>query len=758
MAVSRISRLRDCGVFRDWTWPSNLLDFSRYNLIYGWNGTGKTTLSRVFRALELRRPPTVGEAVLRIDGGDVRNEYFPQSTLQIRVFNRDFVNESVFPVGGSELPPIFIVGKESVERQKEADRLRDERSEKEKKLDDARQVKERTEGDLDKHCIDRARVIKDTLQKTGSAYNNYNKTDYKNRAQKMAADGDAASHRLSDEQREGLLAQHQATRKPKVSEVTYQVPALKVLADQVAEILRTTVVSSAIQALKDDSALAEWVRHGLVLHKERKSYKCLFCEQPLPEDRLVKLEAHFNAEYERFLQRVEEQIQALKSAEKQAAEVRLPNRAELYEYLQNDFDKACKAFERERDTVRKYISELVKDLKRKRDTPFETLTRSEAVPSVDAATLDRLNGILCRHNQACDGFDSRVRDARDRLALNMIAESLDDFVRLRDAVQTATAAVGQIEDEIGRLTAEIERLEREIREHHRPAEELNKELKRYLGHGELQLAIKDTGYSIARNGKPAYMLSEGETTAIALLYFLKSLEDRGFDKANGVVVLDDPVSSLDANALYLAFGFIRERTEDAGQLFILTHNFNFFRQVRNWFHYLKNQNKRDLSQRPARFYMLDCLRDGEQRCAAICQLDRFLEEYESEYHYLFARVHRATTSKAPATLEQNYMLPNMARRLLESFLAFRQPATPGDLWQKMEGVTFEEGRKLRILRFLHTYSHSDAIGEPEHDPSLLAEAGSVLTDLMELIQAQDKAHYDEMIKLVNHMATEGDEE
>ena len=119
----------------------------------------------------------------------------------------------------------------------------------------------------------------------------------------------------------------------------------------------------------------------------------------------------------------------------------------------------------------------------------------------------------------------------------------------------------------------------------------------------------DTGYTITRGGVSAEFLSEGETTAIALLYFLKSLQDRRFPLANGVIVLDDPVSSLDANALFLAFAFIRERTKDAGQLFILTHNFSFFRQVRHWFHHLKGQKKKDVSKRPARFFMLDSTLD-----------------------------------------------------------------------------------------------------------------------------------------------------
>lgn len=39
-----------------------------------------------------------------------------------------------------------------------------------------------------------------------------------------------------------------------------------------------------------------------------------------------------------------------------------------------------------------------------------------------------------------------------------------------------------------------------------------------------------------------------ERTSIAFLYFLKSLKATGFDLEIGIVVIDDPVSGLDANS------------------------------------------------------------------------------------------------------------------------------------------------------------------------------------------------------------------
>jgi wobble nucleotide-excising tRNase len=446
--IERILQMRNCGVFRDFSWPTDLSDFGRYNLLYGWNGAGKTTLSRLFRSLELRRSPTVGEAVLRISGIDVAGNEFPFSTFPIRVFNRDFIHESVFPIGGGDVPPIFVVGKDSVDKQKDVDRLKAERQTKENERDVARTRKTQAERDLERHCIDRARVIKDTLQKTGSAYNNYNRTDYQVGAQRMAADGDAVSHRLRESQREVFLAQHLATPKPPVSTISYRLPDFQSLADQVSVLLGTTVVSAAIQVLKDNSALAEWVRHGLGLHKEYTSDKCLFCEQPLPLDRLGQLEAHFNAEYERLLQRIDEQIRALEAVEKQATVAVVPNRAELYDDLAVDFDAALQTFRESADVVRRYVVELVEDLKRKKTEPFAVLSLIAVPPTADPTVVDRLNDVIRRHNHACEDFARRVNEARERLAKDMIAESLDDFIRFREAVQDAAKGIGPIEAEI----------------------------------------------------------------------------------------------------------------------------------------------------------------------------------------------------------------------------------------------------------------------------------------------------------------------
>ena len=60
MPIDRIAHLRQCGVFRDFTWPQGLPGFARYNLVYGWNATGKTTLSRLFAPWKSAVHPPLG--------------------------------------------------------------------------------------------------------------------------------------------------------------------------------------------------------------------------------------------------------------------------------------------------------------------------------------------------------------------------------------------------------------------------------------------------------------------------------------------------------------------------------------------------------------------------------------------------------------------------------------------------------------------------------------------------------------------------
>ena len=54
--IKGIQRIKDLGVFGNYTRPAETETFVEKNIIYGWNYSGKTTLSRLFYVLETKKP------------------------------------------------------------------------------------------------------------------------------------------------------------------------------------------------------------------------------------------------------------------------------------------------------------------------------------------------------------------------------------------------------------------------------------------------------------------------------------------------------------------------------------------------------------------------------------------------------------------------------------------------------------------------------------------------------------------------------
>jgi len=762
--VTRINKIREHRVFRDFTWPGNLQPFGQFNLIYGWNGSGKTTLSSLFRHLQTRSAVAEGDVEFEIDSAKVSGHDLETARLpSVRVFNRDFIASTILAADG-RMDPIYYFGEDSVEKQKQVEKLKDELDRAEREVATARTEKSKAEKTLDEFCINKARVIKELLISSHAPqYTNYDKRDLKQAVGKLT-DESAKSALLADEDKEKLRKHKDAQPKDTVSEVALDVPDFDGLASEAKVLLQRSLVSQVVEELAADKEVGAWVQQGLALHTgDRKSDRCRFCEQPLPAARVQRLEAHFNDAFASFQSEVAALARRVESERGRVAGVQFPDPARLYDHLASELQSATSQARPILEEASAFLNALHEVLLRKRESPFERMSVESALqgtPRPDRGALIRasqaVNAAIEKHNATTNDFANKVKEACGALERCYVAEAFAEYRLLSDAVMAVESALQGVINNPPTLKTKIQAIERETVEHRRPAEELNAELCSYLGHDELRLDVKDAGYTMTRGGQPAGDLSESEKTAIAFLYFLKSLQDRSFDHANSVIVIDDPVSSLDANSLFSAFGYMKERTQGAGQLFVLTHNFGFFRQVKNWFHYL-NRRKKEPDLRPGRFYLLKAPIVAGRRMASLEPLDPLLEQYESEYHYLFRVVYEeAHRGDAEVMLEEYYGMPNVARRLVEAFLAFHYPAIQG-LYKQMEEVDFDASKKTRILRFLHTYSHSGSIAEPEHDPSILSETRSVLSEVLELIEKCDPVHYKGMTSIVAPAEAESDD-
>ena len=753
MLIERINKIKSHRIFREFVWPQDLLDFKEKNLFYGWNGTGKSTLSNLFRSIEKKTPISEGEIEFVVSGNKISGVSITtaQGLPQVRVFNKDFIADNVFTSNGA-VTPIFFLGEENIEKQKQIEKLKDYIGQAEKEGRDKEAEKCRAEKALEDFKKERAKSIKDLLSASGgnNPYNNYDKRSYQIKCDELLklSDAEQKAKVLAEPEFDAQKKRKESSPLDKLQVLQFGYPDTQKLTDQVVALLKKTVVSAVIETLKNDQELTEWVKAGLVKHKKEHSSDCLFCGQSLPDGRIQELEEHFNDKYNAFIAEIESQSAVIKTAIESLKSCTPPNRLGLYNHLKSDFDARQQDLSNEIAGLKGYLESLLAALKDKSQKPFQSIARSFVLVSGNIRVISDLNDVISKHNRETDDFQTAISAARTAIEDSLVAQSISVYQQKKNDVDSAAAILQAASDKSSKLKTEIRELEKDIEEYRRPAEELNADIRAYLGRDELTFEIQGSGYQVSRNATPAKNLSEGERTAIAFLYFLKSLGDKSFSLKDGVVVIDDPVSSLDSNALFHAFGFMKDRTKEAGQLFILTHNHAFFRQVKNWFNHLPCQNKKDVKVQPGRFYMLTSNATSGNRSSSISKLDRLLHEYESEYHYLFSLVYGAANSVEEAGLQENYHLPNIARRLLESFLAFRQPSKSGELRQQLDLIDFDVAKKTRILRFLHTHAHAGQISDPEHDPSILIETRQVLNDLLCLIQKDDNRHFEQMKELV----------
>ena len=756
MKLERFEKIKNHRIFCDYSWGA-IPDFAKFNLFYGWNGSGKTTLSNIFRHLQEKSSISDGDVRLKIDGKIINGPDIPTSTIpQVRVFNRDTIDKNIFEVPDQELPPVYYVGRDSVDHQREIEKLKSSLAVKLTEKNKAETEVSRAEGILDDFCIDKAGNIKNMLTKSGGGpYNNYNKANFKREVESYLESRKSSYYLLNDKEREKCLQAKDGQPMEDINEVDIVLPDYSKQTGKVQDILKTTVVSSVIKELSENPEIANWVHSGLRLHKnEEVSEHCHFCKNELKPGRIQELEAHFNDEFSNFQRSLDSEINNLEEYKSKIDNFVLPVTSLFYPNLVEEYKESTTSWATTKQSVITYLDYLIDALKKKKEKPFESIdfyddkswsTKTfDLVMGVDA--LKDINEVITKHNRYSENFKEQVEEARKKLAMHEVLMSLKRYNELSEEIIGKNEILVGINKVVEEVTNNISALKRESKKHTLAADELNNEMKSYLGRDGIKFEPKDNGYVITSNGEPAMYLSEGERTAITFMYFLKTLSDDSFDIKNSIIVIDDPVSSLDANSMYSAFGFMKERTKEAKQLFILTHNFSFFRLVRGWFFNQPGQRKKDLNKQPSRFYMVEAnVKDGK-RTASINDLDRLLKNYESEYHYLFKRVYEEVNRKtSPDSIESYYGLPNIGRRLLEAFLTFKLPNyEAGKLEKKLDDIDFDPTKKSRVLRFLHVHSHFDQVVPPEHDLSVLSETPEILGDLMALIKAVDKEHFDGM--------------
>lgn len=744
--ITKIVKLKGCATFRDFNWPEELQEFRKYNLLYGWNGSGKTTISNIFRSLEKQQSPNASEVQMVFGGELVKSSNFSDfSDPQIRVFNRDFIRENIV-FDEANLPPVFVLGKENIEDQGNLESAQAELAEVRRNLPTIRDNAKRLSDDFKNFQTEQARAIKDALFSSGiKFYRDYDKRNFVDRVGDLLKNERAQATALTDQKRRELT--DQINQKP--LEPLAKIPEWSDLPmsflNRVESLLGESVVARVLEELRNKPILADWVEKGLKLHEEGDRSTCKFCGQVMPVARITELEGHFNDAVDNLKSRISQLVKIVKQAKDSVSRNPYPE-IRLYPNFQREYLEAVGSLLGESQAILSDFDLLIQILMRKEANPFEPIEFSGLI-SRNLVSIHKINTIIQAHNDQTNKLSEQKLKACEELERSYVSAKLKEFQKKESLSEEADKRKVEANDREKNLVSLIKDIKKRLHEHRTSAEGLNKDLKGYLGHDELQLDVHETGYRITRSSEIATHLSEGERTAIALLYFLKSLEASSLELKNSIVVLDDPVSSLDERALFSAFSFIQNRTDQVGQIFILTHNFVFFRLVKRWMSgKIKNKWKTN-EEKKYSFYMVNCRVANATRFSTIAQLDPLLENYESDYQFIFSKVYEAVHEPINTSLESNYHMPNMSRRLLESFLSFRYPQIKENFMELLKATKYEPQKLQKIYSFCHKFSHADRIPGTEHDPNILSETRDVLADILDLMRTTDQGHFEGLVAL-----------
>ena len=743
--IKKIKKINNFGIFDNYQESNDLPDFKEYNLIYGWNATGKTTLSRLLRCFELQAIHSdFPEAVFQlktIDDEIIKNENLSQYT-NIRVFNKDFIDENVFTQQNT-INPIYVLGKENIEQKKKLEDLKNKQEEKRTQLNSKKKDLQIKKNEKEKLSKEKAKQIKDFVRTEGTdQYTDYDKSDFCNNIEflnKEEIDQNFLKEEELDEKKKAI----NQNIKDKIESIKEQTLFDEKNIEQINSILRKEIISENIEKLKNNQSLNKWVKEGLDLYNQSNEGNCHFCEQPMPKERIESLKKHFNQDYINLINNIDNLNQEWKLKK---ISISITDKNALYENLSHPFQEKNNKLNKEIERYNQFIETILNQIKLKKENPFQNVEEIHYEAFQLKDLIEKINGIISNHNERTDNFvETRKKEKKD-IEKHFLSESYKEYQALKSEISDLEISVKKMRDENSKIEREIEQLSQKKRDYKITTKNINKKLKSFLGREELVFQpteTEDEGYYIKRvsNGKFAKSLSEGEKAAVALTYFLSKLNEENFDINNGIVVIDDPISSLDSNSIFQAFGFIKSEVKQAKQIFILTHNFDFFKHIKHWF-------KRDCKEK-SEFFMIKNFSTKDKRTAKLSSLDNLLKDYDSEYQYLFSLLYNLKTNDGN-NFKEVYPLPNVARKFMETFLSFNFPAERNqeELYSKArEKTEFDPERIEKIKRFINSHSHSDIDKMTGWDISQWSEGKQIIKDILELVEKLYKEHYEGLCRI-----------
>ena len=700
-------------------------DFARYNLLYGWNASGKTTLSRVFALFTPSgspRLPLGARARIRV-GEDVLDSQKDQDRTRfpVCIFNRDFIDTNLQREDYTRAPALFIVGADNIRLSNRIAMLTKRRERVATMYRAAKKAQDEATTAREKAATDLARECGNVL-----GIRNFRAPDLRALAQKT---GSPAAHVLDEAALDAAITQarDQSVLKPILSTLL-ALPSRLPMPQDIEGLLAKTPQQTAIKRLTDHPALSNWIRAGLGFHEH--TTHCAFCGG----DAKQALEAyarHFSDEYR-------QQDAAISAAITQLQQPRpapvIPHEREWSPQVWPKVTAALTNYQSWEQRENQIHAAWLDLLRQK----IENMESSIAVDAVEdrlpglTAIVAQLNQAKEEHNLACNEMATRRQASSDAVKAHFAARFIHDpgAAELVEKLDRAGDKLGRVTGVGQRVALGLEAANTELQRSSVAASEINGHLRRLLGTRLSVEQAQDGRLQFMREGTPATNMSDGERTAISLSYFLVSLRQRGQLLSDTIVFVDDPICSLDANHIYDVSSLLTTLLIECKQAFVSTHNSEFFNAIKQtWTD--RTKFKKDhagfLIHRPA---------TGHSQLSA---LPSHLVRFRSDYHHVFYCLRQILANESQ-DVDDYIHCPNLVRRFLEMYLGFRKPAASG-YQAKLDALFDDAALSAAVARYADEGSHSVSTLRLLEFSDFPAMSRGMVERVFSALEAKDPMHH-----------------
>ncbi len=701
-------------------------DFDRYNIFYGWNYSGKTTLSRIFAFYnglsDDKNIDKDAEFFLKTSFGDL--DISQTDKIKIHTFNSDYIKNNLF-FEKQFASNIIVVSDKAVDVIEKIKGLKNSRTKLIQDLQEFNKQYDTYEKEYNKKRseyaieIDKFLTEKFTAKNISAIENKLDKSDLNN-------------YILEDSDKKAKI---KTLRNPTKFSHIKNIDKIKTVNIQtLISMLQKSVSPSTIIKKLQEKKAEEWVKLGIELHENTDT--CLFCGAKLSHQYLEYLDKVFKSEYDNLGNSLLDFNNNLNIYSAQ-----IPAPGSIVDNYQNDYQQIHKVFTDEIIKYNNKINAIIKIINSKyKNRNLEFKTKITLNTDKINELIGDLNILINKHNLFIANEYEAKNKIKEDLKNCIIAELLSDpsYQKAIQYKNEASSGKTALEKDIKTLSEQISLEEAKISDVKRGAEEINKILKRlFVNNANVYLKVEQ-GYNdkeelvditkLYRNDNtPAENLSDGERTAIAFAHFYTKIIDSINNKVakDEIIFIDDPISSLDKNHIYSISVMIKEVIDKFNQTFVTTHSYELYRllkrkkQVHTNFYYIKR----------------------EKDTSVITELPDELKKYDSEYEYFFHQLYKFNQDNTDADI---YLIGHCARRFLDNYLEYKIPnnQNPLDKLTKYIKNINEDVMRFSILyRIVNDESHV----HPEilFDKSYLISAISLL---LETIKNHDKLHYDTLVE------------